>query len=81
VKVLCFPYVSINLLTAQWNENLSSCSSYIYILKQIMKQWHVNTHEEMYEFAARELNALPCILYMLQVKVGAWELGRHMLVL
>jgi hypothetical protein len=27
---LCFPYVSINLLTEQWNEYLSSCSSYIY---------------------------------------------------
>jgi hypothetical protein len=54
---------------------------YIYMLKQIGKQWHVNTHEEMYEFAAREQNALPCILYVLQVKVGAWELGRHMLVL
>jgi hypothetical protein len=51
------------------------------MLKQIRKQWHVNTHEEIYEFAAREQNALTCILYVLQVKVGAWELGRHMLVL
>jgi hypothetical protein len=54
---------------------------HIYMLKQIRKQWHVNTHEEIYEFAAREQNALTCILYVLQVKVGTWELGRHMLVL
>ncbi len=76
--------VFLMYLSISWQNNGMSIWAvvhHIYMLKQIRKQWHVNTHEEIYEFAAREQNALTCILYVLQVKVGTWELGRHMLVL
>jgi hypothetical protein len=41
------------------------------MLKQIRKQWHVNTHEEIYEFAAREQNAL----YLVCAASKGWGMG------